>query len=367
MKNVLITGGLLLLAGCAVAPASSEDQSADNVATTTEALNVNKITAWQALPQANLALWPAIISSYSSSYRYWNVCSVTTVQTIVCNMRQVIFGTDYGWSGWTPLNPAPPAGVTFGPNGSPPALAQWLDNYGVSNGAVAARQATGSSPGSIWMLVQQHAGPSTWYLVPDSGQDAGFTATSNFSLAAASGYLYIVASKCSGSTCTAFFTRNYVAAGYSNTGWSPWVADSGYGVFNAPVYASAAPNAGSLIVSGIGTDNNAYISEIVNSNWQGGWSWDGGVFYDSPTPTTFSSYAGDVELFGLGTNYQQWEGSLNSDRTQFDGYYQMSSGGFFTRSPAAYAPAPNIITLATSGWDFETGAVTDYVADYTGP
>jgi len=361
MKNIVMLGSLLALIGCGAAPTSSEETG-----TTEEALNPAKISAWQTIPRGNMAgdFWgtPAIYSYFGSlTSRWWNVCATTTVQTMVCNYRQII-GSDSGWQGWGVVTP--PAGVTFGASGSSPAMTQWTDNQGLSWGGLAARQHSGPTPNSIYLRITRHAQPSTWYLVPNSGNASGFGAT-NFSLVYSAGYLYIVASKCSGSTCTAHFMRNYVATGYVNTNWSAWTQDTAGGVFKSPVIANAfAPN-GSLIVSGRGTDNAAWVSRIFGSSWEGGWLQVGypGVFNDSPSATTFSQTASDVQLFGLGTDNRPWQGSLNAARTVFDGWYQF--GPLFFRSPASYAPAANVISLAAWGTDIDTNPI--FVADYIGP
>jgi hypothetical protein len=361
MKSIALIGAVLALAGtaaCSVAPRQSE-----HVESTTEALNPGQISAWTKVPGAN-RFWgmPAIISQYTDpNNRWWQVCGSTVDQTILCNSRMILFGTDYGWGDWGQLTPPP--GVTFGASGSPPTMATWGDNSGNTWAGIAARQAFGDCPNCIWLQVSQHAASSTWYQIPNSGIDSGFGGDV-FSLVASNEYLYIVASQCGAfSTCDALYMQNYVGDGYSNANWTPWTLDTGGGVFNKPVLATNFAGYGlGVVVAGVGTDNGAWVSRIFDNGWEGGWTpvGIGGVFKDSISPTTFSFEGDDVELFGLGTNYAEWEGSLDASRTWFDGWYQFGDTVFLT-SPAAFSPAVNHIDLAAKGNNWYI-----YVATYGG-
>jgi len=209
---------------------------------------------------------------------------------------------------------------------------------------------------------------STWFQVPNSGTAAGFGAT-DFSLVTSNGFLYIVASKQSGANFNAWFMRNNISVAFSNTGWSSWTQDTAGGLFKNPVIASAFSTTGNLIVSGRGLDSGAWISRIFvgGGTWEGGWTHvgSGGTFNDSPSSTTFSTAANDVALAGLGTNNAAWEGSLNASRTIFNGWFQIGPIATFMKSPASFAPANNIITLATLADIIDDTAI--YVSNYTGP
>ena len=367
MKRIAMIVGLLALSGC------GGETPSEDVEAVTSALSTSKFTAWQAIPggppgTSNFWGRPAIYTDYTNaSNRDWSVCESTTVPSILCTDRIIAFGHDYGWQAWGgPL--ATPAGVSLGAPASSPAVTRWYDNSNAVWNAFAGREVGGSCPDCIWIDINQQAGSNTWYLVPNSGPANGFGAT-DFSLVASNEYIYIVASKCSGSTCTATYTQNYVGNGYSNAGWSSWVADTAGGVFLQPVIANALPNrsGGSLIVSGLGLDSHAWFSRIfAGGSWEGGWSTTSaaGVFDDSPSATTFSLGASDLELFGLGTNTHPYEGSYNSSRTVFDGYYQLGSVVSY-HSPASFAPVANIIDLAVDV-DFIDGTAI-VVSDYAGP
>jgi hypothetical protein len=364
MNRSVLVAVIVAVVGC-----SGEQTGSEAIETTTEALNVSKFTNWQRLPGLGNAVHrPAIYSSYGdANNRWWSVCATTTNSKLLCNSRIKFAGSDTGWqTSWSEATP--PTGVTFGPLGSGPALTQWNNNQGASFGGLAAREASGNCPGCIWLRVSQHGVSSVWHQVPNSGVANGFTATSNISLVVSNGSLYVVASKCGATTCTAHFIKNNsLGAGYSNASWSSWVADPAGGVFNQPIVASAFSTNGNIIVSGLGTDNRAWISRIFPfSGWEGGWSQVGGwgIFNDSPSATTFSSTADAVALFGLGTDFGQWQGDLNASRTAFDGWYRWGDA-FFIKSPAAHAPANNVITLAA--WAEDPDGAPIMVSDYAGP
>lgn len=361
MKRLVVFGSLLALAGCGEMPTSSE-----GIETTTGELAVSKFSTWTRIPGGGgFGRTPAIFSAYSDANTGTESVSAVTTNQLLSTFRVVLNGTSSAWATWT--EQTPPAGVTFGSSASAPALTQYTNNFG-SFGALAARERTGSCPNCIWLRIGQHAQPVTWFQVPNTGTADGFGAT-DFSLVASNGFLYIVASKFVGSSYRAFFKRNDVSQQYSNAGWSAWVQDPAGGLFQNPVIASAFPPSGNLVVSGRGlSPGGAWVSRIFVSNgtWEGGWATPGfGTFNDSPSATTFSLTGGDVAFMGLGTNNAAWEGSWNSSRTAFDGWFQIGPTATFMKSPASFAPLNNLITAATLTNIIDDTAI--FVSRYKGP
>jgi len=343
-------------------PASSED-----VETVQAELNASKFSTWTRIPGGgDFGRTPAVFSAYSDANNGTESVSAVNTSQLLSTFRVVINGNTSAWATWAVQTP--PAGVTFGNSASAPALTSYTDNFGNTFGALAARERTGSCPNCIWLRIAQHGQAATWFQVPNSGAADGFGAT-DFSLVTSNKNLYIVASKFVGTSYRAFFRRNDVQNSYSNTAWSPWVQDTAGGLFQNPVIASAFPPNGNVVVSGRGlSPGGAWVSRIfVGSNsWEGGWATPGfGTFNDSPSATTFSSSGGDIAFMGLGTDNAAWEGSWNSSRTVFDGWYPTGPIKTFMKSPASFAPLNNLITAATLTNIIDDTAI--YVSRYKGP